>query len=250
MVYLCYQQNRPYRDMSDLGSILRFSHLHPPSQNWPIRAKHRSKTGCIWDRRKIHLLQLIRPYVPRPISNIKRKVWLQTSILPYALTLCLHKHSYIGSLGAIVSCGLAKGHRSNPACSLRILSTYGTPVLMSGLGSLVLSPYETSIVDQQYKRTLQCILKLSVNSPSSLVHFAAGSLPGSALLDLRQLALFGMICRLSGNPLNIHAKTPQSSSFTYVLVLQGEKRPPEVPAAPPPGPAWDPTQEGDLQEVG
>ena len=80
--------------------------------------------------------------------------------------------SFKGALGAIVSCGLAKGHRSNPACSLRILSIYATPVLMSGLGSLVLSSYESSLVDQQYKRTLQGLLKVSVNSPSTLVHFA------------------------------------------------------------------------------
>ena len=47
--------------------------------------------------------------------------------------------AFKGALDAIISCGLAKGHRSNPAVSLRILSTYRTPVLMSGLGSLVLT---------------------------------------------------------------------------------------------------------------
>ena len=79
-------------------------------------------------------------------------------------------------------------------------------------------------MDQQYKRTLQGLLKLSVNSPSSFVHFAAGSLPGSALLDLRQLALFGMICRLPDNPLNTHAKTillnPLSSPMSWFTKLR------------------------------
>ena len=109
------------------------------------------------------------------------------------------------AMGAIVSCGLAKGRRSNPAVSLRIMIIYGTPVLMSGLSSLVLSIKEVSCIDQQHKRTLQNIIKLSTNSPSSLVHFVAGSLPGSAILHLRQLSLFGMVCRLPTDPLHHHA---------------------------------------------
>ena len=112
--------------------------------------------------------------------------------------------SFKNAIGAIVSCGLARGQTSNPACSLRILAIYGTPVLMSGLGSLVLSSNEISIVNQQYKRALQGILKLAVDFPPALIYFSDGSLPGSALLHWKQLALFGMICRLPGNPLNIH----------------------------------------------
>ena len=61
------------------------------------------------------------------------------------------------------------------------------------------------MIDQQYKKTLQNILKLSVSSPACLVHFVAGSLPGTAILHLRQLSLFGMICRLKEDPLNHHA---------------------------------------------
>ena len=113
--------------------------------------------------------------------------------------------SFKKALGAITSCGLARGQRTNPTVSLRILSLYGTPVLMSGLGSLLLSSTETAMIDQQFKRTLQNILKLSVASPPSLVHFVAGSLPATALLHLRQLSLFGMVCRLKGDPLHQHA---------------------------------------------
>ena len=114
--------------------------------------------------------------------------------------------SFKKALGAVVSCGLARGHRSNPAVSFRILNLLGTPVLMSGLASLVLSTKETSCVDQQYKRTLQNLQKLYVNSPSSLVHFVAGALPGTAILHLKQLSFFGMICRLPEDPLNKHAR--------------------------------------------
>ena len=110
--------------------------------------------------------------------------------------------AFKGALGAIMSCGLARGRRTNPVVALHILALYGTPVLMSGLASLVLSRKEVSCVDQQYKRTLQNILKLSTTSPSCLVSFIAGRLPGTAILHLRQLTLFGMICRLQGDPLH------------------------------------------------
>ena len=56
------------------------------------------------------------------------------------------------SLGALVSCGLARGRRTNPAASIRILSTYCTPVLVSGLSSLVLSSREVASLEQQYKK--------------------------------------------------------------------------------------------------
>ena len=44
--------------------------------------------------------------------------------------------AFKGALGAIMSCGLARGRRTNPVVSLKILALYGTPVLMSGLSSL------------------------------------------------------------------------------------------------------------------
>ena len=78
--------------------------------------------------------------------------------------------SFKNALGKAISCGLARGHRSNPAASVRILSIYGTPVLLSGLASIVLSEKETNIIDQQFKRTLQGLLKIPVNSSSSTVY--------------------------------------------------------------------------------
>ena len=132
--------------------------------------------------------------------------------------------SFKQGLGSVISCGLARGHRSNPTASLRILSMYGTPRLLSGLPSLVLSAKEISIIDQQYKRTLQSIMKLAVNSPPCLVHFLAGSLPGTAILHLRQLSLFVMICLLPGDPLHDQAiqvlLTSPSSSGSWFLQVR------------------------------
>ena len=83
------------------------------------------------------------------------------------------------------------------------------------LGSLFLSQKEVSIVDQQCKRTLQNIMRLSVSSPASLVYFVAWSLPGAAIINLRQLTLFGLVSRLKGDPLHQHdVHTLLTSSLT------------------------------------
>ena len=110
------------------------------------------------------------------------------------------------ALGALISCGLAQASRSNPVTSIRILNIYGKPVLMSGLNSLVLSTTEVATIDQQLKRILQNLMKISVSSPPALVYFAAGSLPGTAILHLKQISLFSMICRLGKSSINQYAR--------------------------------------------
>ena len=153
------------------------------------------------------------PYNPisisgAPISFVDQAehVGVVRSTLGNMPNLLLRIAAFKRALGSVISCGLARGSRSNPAASLRILSTFGTPVLMSGLGSLVLSSKEAAAIDQQFKKTLQNIMKLSSRSPAALVYFTAGSLPGAAIIHLRQLSLFGMICRLPSDPLNHHAR--------------------------------------------
>ena len=44
-----------------------------------------------------------------------------------------------------------------------------------------------------------------MSSPACLVYFVAGSLPGTAIIHLRQLTLFGLVCRMKGDPLHQHA---------------------------------------------
>ena len=111
--------------------------------------------------------------------------------------------------------GLARSQRSNPVASLRVLSLYGTPVLMSGLASLVLSSKEVASLDQQLKRTVESLLKLPARTPAPVVYFISGTLPGTATLHLRQLCLLGMISRLPGDPLHQHAE--QANSWFYQL---------------------------------
>ena len=118
------------------------------------------------------------------------------------------------ALSGVLHTGMAKGHRGNPASSLHIDKLYAIPVLMSGLGPLVLSDPEITMIEQHHKETIRCLLRLHQNTPRSVIYFLAGSLPGSALLHLRQLSAFGMITRLNGNILHQHA----SNIFSFSTI--------------------------------
>ena len=61
------------------------------------------------------------------------------------------------------------------------------------------------MIDQHYICTLRNLLKVCKKTPRSFVLFMCGSLPASALLNLRQLSLFNMICRLPNDPLHTRA---------------------------------------------
>ena len=81
------------------------------------------------------------------------------------------------TLGGVLSAGLAKSHRGNPAASLRVHSLYCTPVLFSGLASLVLNTGEIKVIDSHYQNTLQNSQRLHQKTPRAAVLFLAGSLP-------------------------------------------------------------------------
>ena len=110
------------------------------------------------------------------------------------------------AMGAVLSVGIGRGHSGNPAAGLRVEKLYGCPVLMSGLASLYMKETEIKILDTHYKTTLERIQKLHCKTPRSYVFFLAGSLPAKAILHLRQLSLFIMICHLPEDPLNVHAR--------------------------------------------
>ena len=106
------------------------------------------------------------------------------------------------SLAKILSMGLSKRHRANPIASLRAETVFSTPVLFSGVASLFLTKSESDILAQHVKENTESLLKLHAKTPEPVVFFLAGRLPGEALLHLKQLTLFGMICHLPGNILH------------------------------------------------
>ena len=109
------------------------------------------------------------------------------------------------ALGAVLFAGAARNHRGNLAAVVRIEKVYALPVLLSGTASLVLTKTEENMIDQHYTSTLRNLLKTCPGTPRSFVLFMCGSLPASAILHLRQLSLFSMICRLPGDPLYCRA---------------------------------------------
>ena len=110
------------------------------------------------------------------------------------------------ALAAVLHSGMARGHRGNPAASLRIHQLYGVPVLLSGIATLVLSKQDEDLVDNHHKDVVSNLQRLLPRTPRAVILFLAGSLPGSALLHLRQLSIFGMICRLPQNIIHTHAQ--------------------------------------------
>ena len=116
------------------------------------------------------------------------------------------------ALAANLFAGTARSHRGNIAASLMTEKIYAMPVLYSGLASLMLTRTEVNLVDQHYINTLRNILKAHNGTPHPFVLFMAGSLPGKAILHLRQLSLFSMITRLPQDPLFTRAKLVLTSA--------------------------------------
>ena len=116
----------------------------------------------------------------------------------------IHKKivSHKKSLGAILFSGLSRRHRSNPLASIRAERIFGAPVLFSGMSSLILSKSESDIIASHVKTTIEGLLKLYPRTPEPVIFLISGTLPGEAMLHLKQLTLFGMICRLPSNILN------------------------------------------------
>ena len=147
-----------------------------------------------------------------PFSSTADHVGVLRSITGNGPTILARFSAHRRALSGIMHVGLGKGHRGNPALGLRVEKLYAAPVLLSGLASLKLSRKEVMQLDQHYCETLRQILRLERKTPQCVIYFLAGSLPGSALLHIRQLGLFGMITRLSGNVLNLHARNIYSST--------------------------------------
>ena len=117
---------------------------------------------------------------------------------------------------AVLHAGLAKGHRANPAASLRVETVFAVPVLLSGLASLVLTSKEEKTIGQHHKVHLQRLLRLHQSTPAPVIFLLAGCLPIQGLLHLRMFSIFGQLCRLrlGDNILAKHARYVFSSSNT------------------------------------
>ena len=149
----------------------------------------------------IHIGDSVIPHV-----DFAEHVGVMRSVKGNLLHIQQRLASHRRALGAILFSGMARRHRANPLASLRADRIFGIPVLFSGLASLILNKKEIEIVHKHVKETVQNMLKLHQKTPEPFIFFISGTLPGEALLHMKQLTLFGAICRLPGNILNILAK--------------------------------------------
>ena len=117
---------------------------------------------------------------------------------------------------AVLHAGLAKGHRANPAASLRVETVFAVPVLLSGLASILLTMKEEKIIGQHHKVHLQRLLRLHQSTPAPVIYLLAGCLPVQGQLHLRMFSIFGQLCRLrlGNNILARHALHVLSSANT------------------------------------
>ena len=122
------------------------------------------------------------------------------------------------ALASVLFTGIAKGHRANPILGIRIEKVYATPVLLSGLVALVLTKSDIDMIDHHFQESIGQLLRLHKGTPRCIIFFLAGCLPGAALVHMRQLSLFGMICRLDpSNLLHQHA----SNFFSAAVQFRG-----------------------------
>ena len=110
------------------------------------------------------------------------------------------------SLYSVISCGMARHHRGNPAASLRVEATYSAPKLFSGLATLCLTPSEMELLSLHHRTTLQRLQRLHPRTPAPAVHLLSGTLPAPALLHQHQFTLLHMVALLGPeNTLYQHA---------------------------------------------
>ena len=86
-------------------------------------------------------------------SNQAEHVGIVRSIDGNTPNLLNRISSHKKALGATLSVGLARRQRSNPIVGMNIEKLYGTPVLISGLASLVMTGTDMEVVESHYKCT-------------------------------------------------------------------------------------------------
>ena len=131
--------------------------------------------------------------------------------------------SHKRTLDAVLSAGMSRNHRGNPAASIKAEKVYALPVLLSGLGCLFLLESEVNVLSQHYKDVLEALQKLHTRTPEPVVFFLAGSLPFRGYLHLRQLTIFSMICRLQNNILHkiaqyVLTRLPDSAKSWFIQI--------------------------------
>ena len=80
---------------------------------------------------------------------------------------CISNHKK--KIGMVLSSGMSRRHRANPLASLKAEQTFGSPVLFSGVATLMLSKAEIDVLSHHVKETTQNLLKLHPKTTEPLI---------------------------------------------------------------------------------
>ena len=79
-------------------------------------------------------------------------------------------------------------------------------------------------MDQYLKDTLSNLQKLMPRTPASVVYFLGGQLPATALLHIRQLTIFGMVCHQTNSILHEASEhqlvTSKHSNGSWIMQIR------------------------------
>ena len=207
-------------NLHSLQNLLQLSLFYCSKFNVQL-CPSKTKLQVISTKRMTAAVSYLKEYSPVKLNGVSLKffdtaehVGIVRSVsgnLPNIMSrLTAHKKA----VSAVLHTGSARHHRGNPAASLRLQQVYGLPVLLSGLGSLVLNKAEKQTLSKHHQKTIQGLLRLYPNTPRAVYYFLAGCLPCEALIHLQQLSLLAMITTLVGSPLHAHASTVFTTNTT------------------------------------
>lgn len=106
--------------------------------------------------------------------------------------IAAHQKAFFSTL----SLGLSKNHRTSPATALKIESVFCSPILFSGLSTLLLKNSEIETLNSYSRKILRQIMKLHKTTSVPALHLLSGSLPAEARLHLHQFSLLRMVSYL------------------------------------------------------
>ena len=85
-----------------------------------------------------------------PFSDLAEHVGVIRSTSGNGPAIMARISAHRKALASVLHTGIARSHRGNPASSIKIEKLYATPVLLSGISSLVLSSNEVKLIDIHY----------------------------------------------------------------------------------------------------
>ena len=158
-------------DIHDLSFLLRLSNIF--CQRFLVNLSEDKTQLQAYTRSSITIDKDVNPIKINgkqiPFSDLAEHVGVIRSVNGNSPAIMARLTAHRKALSGVLHTGIAKGHRGNPSSSIKIEKLYATPVLLSGISTLVLSQSEFDMVDRHYNETLRCLLRLHEKTPRCVI---------------------------------------------------------------------------------